>query len=168
MAASATLPAACGPSHGASRPGDDDPAARGVRLVVVRAGSERPRTKAAVAFAEVVSRAEDRRRGLGERTGLAPDHGMLFVYAQSAPRRFWMKDCRMGLDIAFIREDCRIARIATLSAGAGLPDAAVPEASTSEPIRWVLEMSPGWCAAHGVREHDLADVSAAVAGVEAD
>ncbi len=49
-------------------------------------------------------------RGLSGRPGLAPSHGMLFVYNRPQPVSIWMKDMRFPLDIVWIR-DGRIVKI---------------------------------------------------------
>ena len=134
-------------------------------VVLVKRGAVRPDTRAAVAFVDVAATRADRERGLGGRTALDPDHGMLFVYASTALHRFWMKDCAIGLDIAFVREDGTIARIATLPPAAGLPDEEIPDADSGEPVRYVVEMEPHWFARHGVAAGDRIDVAAAAAGV---
>lgn len=43
-----------------------------------------------------------RQRGLGGVAELKPDEGMLFVFPDAQQRFFWMKDCLIDLDIAFI------------------------------------------------------------------
>jgi uncharacterized membrane protein (UPF0127 family) len=42
-------------------------------------------------------------RGLQFRTRLSPHHGMVFVYPEPQIRTFWMKDCRIPLDLLFFR-----------------------------------------------------------------
>lgn len=51
---------------------------------------------------ELAVTVEDRARGLMFREDLAPDQAMLFVFPDSAPRSFWMKDTPLPLSIAFI------------------------------------------------------------------
>lgn len=134
-------------------------------VVVIRAGATRPSTASPLVFAEVVSTPEDREKGLGGRASLAPDAGMLFVYPKDDPRHFWMKDCSIGLDIAFIGPDRRILNVATLGPGAGLPAQWIPTASSEGPALYVLETNTGWFAAHGVRAGDSVELAAAVEGV---
>jgi hypothetical protein len=136
--------------------------------VVVASGAARPETKLPVAWAEIAATPGQRERGLMGRDRLEPDHGMLFVYPRPVPRRFWMKGCTTGLDIAFVRPDGTIAEIATLPPGDGLPDDRVAFADSGVPVLWVLEMEPGWFARQGIAEGDRIDVSSAVAGVTAE
>lgn len=136
------------------------------KLVVVPAGAKSPGTPAVVAFAEVAATKAQRERGLMGRDRLDPDHGMLFAYRKAETRKFWMMGCTTGLDIAFLRPDGTIANVATLPPGAGLPPDQVPEAWSTAPALWVLEMEPGWFARKGLAAGDAVDVSAAVAGVE--
>ncbi|MEO7255004.1 MAG: DUF192 domain-containing protein, partial [Casimicrobium sp.] len=49
---------------------------------------------------EVVADNMTRSIGLMNRFSLAPDHGMLFVFAQSEPLAFWMKNTFVPLSIA--------------------------------------------------------------------
>ena len=51
-------------------------------------------------------------RGLMWRDELPADHGMLFVFSDSRPRSFWMKNTPLPLDIIYIGEDARIVSIA--------------------------------------------------------
>lgn len=84
-------------------------------------------------------------RGLMWRDELAADRGMLFVFGDSRPRSFWMKNTPLPLDIIYISEDARIVSIAerttpysTKSIPSGLP------------ARYVLEVNGGFCEEHGV------------------
>ena len=43
-----------------------------------------------------------RERGMGGVASIGPDEGMLFVFPGSEQHNFWMRDCLIGLDIAFI------------------------------------------------------------------
>jgi uncharacterized membrane protein (UPF0127 family) len=121
--------------------------------------------RAAAVLAEIAATPEARNRGLGGRTSLPEDGGMLFVYATAERRTYWMKDCLIGLDIAFIGADRRIVNVATLPAAAGLPDARVPKADSAAPAQWVLEASSGWFARHELGAGDEVDLSAALTGV---
>ena len=88
-----------------------------------------------------------RTTGLSNRTSIAADSGMIFVWAtdrQPAAAAFSMQDTHFDLDIAFIDADKRIINI---------------EAMTRESLtlhraagafRYALEAPRGWFASHGV------------------
>lgn len=57
---------------------------------------------------------ETRERGLMERLDLPPDGGMLFVFPDEAPRRFWMKNTRLDLDIVYLDAAARVVSTASM------------------------------------------------------
>jgi uncharacterized membrane protein (UPF0127 family) len=61
---------------------------------------------------EVELAADDtsRRRGLGGRNRLLPGAGMLFVHTDDAIRGYWMYDCLIDIDVAFLDRDGRNAK----------------------------------------------------------
>lgn len=103
--------------------------------------------------AEVADSPALRERGLMERRALRRDHGMIFVYPDSRPRSFWMKNTPLLLSIAFIDEGGKIVRIADMQ-----PYDTTPVPSNA-PAMYALEMTQGWFAEHGV------GVGAAVTGL---
>ena len=101
--------------------------------------------------AEVARTAEEQRRGLGGRDGLAPGTGMLFPYTEARRMAFWMKGMRFDIDIVWIRE----GRIVDFSrfvpaprAGASIMDA-LPTVEPKEPADTVLEVVAGTVNARG-------------------
>ncbi len=54
---------------------------------------------------------EEMAKGLMNRTELAPDAGMLFIFPNEAPRSFWMKNTLIPLDIIFIKGGGKIHHI---------------------------------------------------------
>ena len=51
---------------------------------------------------EIAADDPSRIRGLGGRTSLAPDEGMLFIFPDAQIRSFWMYDCVIPIDIAYL------------------------------------------------------------------
>lgn len=60
---------------------------------------------------KVADEDHERRTGLQDVKELADDEGMLFVFSQSAPYAFWMKDTFIALDIVWINYKQEIVHI---------------------------------------------------------
>ncbi len=54
---------------------------------------------------------KSRARGLGGRTTIDADGGMLFVFRHARQRTFWMKDCRFDIDVMFLDDRGRITAV---------------------------------------------------------
>ena len=94
---------------------------------------------------EIARSPAERERGLMHRTRLDPDAGMIFVFEQSAPHGFWMRNTLIPLDLLFLAEDGQVAAVVerqplSLEVGDGGVES-----------RYVLEVNGGWARAHGVR-----------------
>ncbi len=91
--------------------------------------------------AEVADTDTKRSVGLMYRKGLTQDAGMLFVYADEAPRSFWMKNTLIPLDIIFISGEFKIVYIAQNVA----PCEQTPcsRYSSGAPVKYVLEVNAG-------------------------
>ena len=94
--------------------------------------------------AEVAAQPQERATGMMFRTGMAPNHGMLFVFDQKAGHCFWMRNTLVPLSIAFIDDDGTVVNVADMtprSEASHCPERAV---------RYALEMEQGWFAKRGV------------------
>lgn len=80
-------------------PGCDDKTAAGVESV--KLGSK-------WFHLEVSETQEKRFKGLSDRTEIAADGGMLFVFARAQPLQFVMRDCPIPIDIIFVDGSGRI------------------------------------------------------------
>ena len=76
--------------------------------------------------------------GLMFRESLDYDSGMLFIFEEVGPKSFHMKDTRIPLDIAFIKEDGVIESIKELK-----PFTLLPISSDGD-VRAALEVNRGW------------------------
>lgn len=88
-------------------------------------------------------------RGLMYRTELAPDGGMLFPFDPPRPAAFWMKNTYIPLDMIFIGEDSRIARIA-----ANTTPYSLEPVESGVPVIAVLEIAGGRAEASGLAVGD--------------
>jgi len=104
---------------------------------------------------ELATTPEKRTYGLMYRRQLAPDAGMLFVFPQEAPQQFWMHNTQIALDIMYIEDDGRIARIYERTTP--LSDTALPSGT---PVRFVLEVVGGFSARHGIQAGDPVELGA--------
>jgi len=89
--------------------------------------------------------------GLGYRASLPEDGGMLFIFPQSQPQSFWMKNCLIDLDIAYIDDDGKIVDLIRMTAvppaERSRPKVKYP---SSRPVRYVLETNAGWFESRGI------------------
>jgi len=91
-----------------------------------------------------------RQVGLMLRRGFDGDNrGMLFVYPHRANRGFWMRNCLVPIDIAYIKNG-EIVQIETMEPKPGVPTGDLPRFESVTPVRYVLEMPGGWFRERGV------------------
>jgi uncharacterized protein len=95
--------------------------------------------------AQIAATPSDRQQGLMFRTSMPHNHGMLFVFDESASHCFWMKNTPLPLTIGFI--DATGSLINTVDM------APFTEAShcPTKPARYALEMNQGWFAKHHIK-----------------
>lgn len=101
---------------------------------------------------EVANNEYERELGLGQRDGLLPDTGMLFVWdSPAAPRHFWMKGMRFCLDIVFLDHgQITGASENACPAAPGAADAEIPRQDSPGVAEYVLEVPAGYLAEHGL------------------
>ena len=88
-----------------------------------------------------------RERGLMFRKELADGAGMLFIFVESGPHNFWMKNTLIPLDMIFATDDGTVLGCVARAEPMTLTGRSVPGDS-----RYVLEVPGGWCADHKVAE----------------
>lgn len=97
-------------------------------------------------FAEAALTASQHYQGLSNRTSLAEDRGMIFIFDKPAKREFVMRDMLFPLDILWINGD-KIVFIAKnlLPEGSNTKNVYGPE----EPVDKVLEVNAGLADKYG-------------------
>ncbi|MBU1472644.1 DUF192 domain-containing protein [Patescibacteria group bacterium] len=84
---------------------------------------------------------KEKEKGLGQRSSLAPGHGMLFVYDHKEVYPFWMKDMQFPLDFVWIAEKTVVDITKNVQAPKpGQPPAVI---HPSAPMDKILELNAG-------------------------
>jgi len=87
-----------------------------------------------------------RERGLGGRTNIPNDYGMLFVFTNDDIYGFWMKDMLVPIDIFWLNSDGHVVSIMKDIAISTYPNVLYPSASA----RYVLETAAGFAKANNI------------------
>jgi len=93
---------------------------------------------------------QQRSLGLMYRAELAPNHGMLFIFAKEQQMRFWMRNCLIPLDIIFLRPDGKIINIIA-NAEPGTETGRLSDG----PAKAVFEIPGGRAAELGLKSGDI-------------
>lgn len=88
---------------------------------------------------EVVTTLAAQAQGLGGRTDVPHDYGMLFVFKQDDRYGFWMKDMLVPIDIIWLSDTGAILGTLDSVSPATYPNVFYPP----EPVRYVLETRAG-------------------------
>ena len=92
---------------------------------------------------------EERQRGLMFRRSLPESYGMLFDFKRDQDVSMWMKNTFVSLDMIFIKNDGRIARIADSTKVRS--EDIIP---SGQPVRAVLEVVAGTAKKYGIAPGD--------------
>ncbi|HEV2621417.1 MAG TPA: DUF192 domain-containing protein [Frateuria sp.] len=104
-----------------------------------------------------------REHGLMMRTQLPPDHSMLFVFPDSEPRWFWMKNTLVPLDILYFDTDRKL-----VSMQLDVPPCKAdpcPSYPSDAPARYVLELAAGTARNIGAQTGDALTIEGNVGTV---
>jgi uncharacterized membrane protein (UPF0127 family) len=97
---------------------------------------------------EIADTQEKQALGLMFRDSLPADEGMIFVFPNEAPRSFWMKNCRIPLDIMYFDKELKLVSIS-----ANTPPCKVsrcPSYPSKAPAQYVLELNAGTASLLGI------------------
>ena len=105
-------------------------------------------------YVTIAATDEDRERGLGGRTSLAPDEGMLFVFDTDLRPSFWMKGMLFSIDILWLASDGTIVYVVPDLSPDTYPQTYAPQ----KPSRYVLELPAGTVAKYNVHVGDIVEL----------
>jgi uncharacterized membrane protein (UPF0127 family) len=100
-------------------------------------------------IAEVATNPTGHQCGLAFRDELASGHGMLFVYPREQVLRFWMKDTRIDLSIAYLNSDGIILEMHDMHS-----DDPYRQTISRQPARYALEVNRGWFTRNDIKVGD--------------
>ncbi len=105
--------------------------------------------------AEIANTAQTRARGLGGRTSLASDSGMLFVFDKSGIHPFWMKGMLFPLDFIWIKDQKVVDLIKNIPPPAeGQSDNQLPIYQSTVPVDSIIEVNAGFVDQNGIKVGD--------------
>lgn len=94
--------------------------------------------------AELADTSARRSKGLGGRSSLAENEGMLFIFPKADKHPFWMKGLSFPLDFVWILEDRVVDILENIQPPPkNTPDSSLPIYSANMPIDKVLELKAG-------------------------
>lgn len=100
---------------------------------------------------------QEKETGLSEKTTLAENSGMLFVFDKADYYSFWMKTMKIPIDIIYINKD----KIVTIIENAEPPksqDQNLPIYKPDEPADKVLEINAGLSKKYGFKKGDFVKI----------
>ena len=106
---------------------------------------------------EIADTEPARERGLMFRDSMPADHGMLFLFDDNVVRTFWMKNCRMPLDILYFDEKYKLVSMQQrVPACRSEPCPVYPSDGAA---KYVLELNAGMADKLGVKTGDAIKLS---------
>lgn len=94
---------------------------------------------------EIVTTAEAQERGLGGRSSIPSNYGMLFVFNTPDRYGFWMKDMLVPIDIIWLTKEGRVVAVDASISPATYPKPFYPPT----PVSYVLETRAGFASEKG-------------------
>lgn len=93
---------------------------------------------------EIADTQSKRSKGLGEKSSLGSNEGMLFIFPKADKYPFWMKGLSFPLDLIYIKDEKIVEILPNIQPpSAGQTDASLPIYHPKDQINMVLEVSAG-------------------------
>jgi uncharacterized protein len=99
---------------------------------------------------EIADNEQETTQGLMYRRMMPDSCGMLFIFPNSEPRNFWMKNTYIPLDILFLDDSKKIITIQ-----ANRTPFSEEQIPSFENAKYVLEVNAGYCQRKGVMKGDM-------------
>ena len=105
---------------------------------------------------ELAETAEKQALGMMFREELADDHGMLFIFPVEGMRSFWMKNCRIPLDIFYFDADLKLVSVSENARPCKTQRC--PTYPSKGPAKYVLELNAGKAKELGTQTGDVLEL----------
>lgn len=99
---------------------------------------------------EIADNEAETTQGLMYRRTMPDSCGMVFIFADSQPRSFWMKNTYLPLDILYLDESKKIVTIQ-----ANRTPFSEEQIPSFENAKYVLEVNAGYCKRKGIMKGDV-------------
>jgi uncharacterized protein len=103
---------------------------------------------------ELADTSEKRTKGLGGRSSLGTDSGMLFIHNNSSKYTYWMKGMQISLDILWILDDTVADILTNVPPEPNVPDDKLQKYSSKVPVNRVLEVNTGYVNSKNIKVGD--------------
>ena len=110
-----------------------------------------------VILAETAVRPEELAKGLMYRESLAANRGMLFFHTSESFNPYWMKNCKIALDMIWMDQGRHIVEIAANVPPCPPEAENCPSYGGHERAMYVLELGAGQAAKHGLKKGQIID-----------
>lgn len=103
-------------------------------------------------YVDLARTPQEQHRGLGGRTYLSSDVGMLFIFDQPKELTFCMRDTEIPLDIAFISQDLKVVSVQTMAVEPDRAGRAIYR--SAGPAKYAMEVPAGGLTGAGAKPGD--------------
>lgn len=124
----------------------------GGHTVPIKIVGKNGRDKTNTIYVEIASTAEQKMKGLSNRSHIANNSGMLFT----EPSSFWMKDVKFDLDLVYVKKDGTIVDIIQMKKHIG--GGALSSYNTTKQSDYAIELPGNFCQNNGVNIGDTVEV----------
>jgi uncharacterized protein len=123
-------------------------------MVLASCGGSSVRVGSHTFAVEIAADDASREKGLMFRDHLDADKGMVFIFDDEAQRSFWMKNCKISLDILYFDSALKMVGAALNTPPCQFGGDSCPAYPSGAPAKYVLEIQGGLASKLGIKLGD--------------